>query len=328
MNSKLKSAVGFLCAVALTSGVAHALPNTLDLNPNSLLLGDTAPPIAPFTTAGGDAGVYMGMNVSDTTSLSGVVFSAWGSMQVNYFKDATLTNFLGNNTNGNPQGTGLNFDSAQGWQMFMTVHVGGTGGWSPAGTFSTDNVSSVTLNLWAVQGGSTASFDSTSPGNQVSLTEQTNIGENNFSNMGIDGVNVGDAILLAKGTAIAGNSFLFTDKLTGTQQEDEWLLQFTLALQMTAEAGAGNFFSGAPGFDLFIRSGCVEFESNSIPLDKENATTFRTPNNGESTCNNNGDNRDKVLWDLGATEVHEPMALSLLGFGLVGLSAMVRRRRQ
>jgi hypothetical protein len=69
---------------------------------------------------------------------------------------------------------------------------------------------------------------------------------------------------------------------------------------MTAEAGAGNFFSGMPGFDLFIRSGCVEFESNSIPLDKENATTFRTPNNGESTCNNNGDNRDKVLWDLGA----------------------------
>ena len=248
--------------------------------------------------------------------------------------------------------TGGNIGLGSSYQIFALISVSGTGTWSstPQNGISPGFVSGATgtvnVQIYGVHGtgnsfaAATANDSSTlppvniTPGQSVSHTVLTGTNfpdfdgaTSNLSHVGSrtcwDGTAIGgssNCILLADGTATTFSIKAGGQSTTTNADTEEFILSTILSPESYA-AGSTGFFGADGNVTLTVNSGGTPTEAFEAVSDN---TCFSTP----IVCQLEGS--PGVSWAVSESvaSVPEPASLSLFGAALIGVSALLRRKRK
>jgi len=208
-------------------------------------------------------------------------------------------------------------DSPNTYYIVGTLQLNGSGNWGTGGSasrFNVNTLSSVSLNLYGVPGSACANLNTC-----IGLPTAQN-----GSNFGITGIPASDMLLIA--TANAGSLTPLSNQavetsnagttLGGTASE-EWTLSMAVTPENYAFGNNGFIQSIVPPSISFILDGGINTTGNG-----SGQPTWNDPNQTNFlVCDQAGS------LNLDPGPIPEPASISLFGAGLIGLGAMVRRRR-
>jgi hypothetical protein len=338
-------------ALVVGLGTTASLAASIDLYPGHnnngvLTLDPGGNPLIGVTGGGGS--FYEDLNISSTSSSHGA-----GTNQ-SFSGDLLID--IGSFNVGSTIGPA--------WNLFAVVQVAGTGNWS-SGDFTATSITTANLQLYGVQGnpppGNQTFINSLTDPNSHTLSVGTNtaMSSNNMGNFGLpnDSLNTiignsnqyhnnsanacdvssaltapthytatNNCMLLAWSTNLNASDLLKTIG-TGDNDDQEFSLISDLTLNPKAEGANGFFGSDNPNnMVLTINSG--EHSLGWVDVTDGNESHSFTYN----TCNSDGYEQtcgDAVNWDItDPSGVPEPASMAVFGTGLLGLGAMIRRRRK
>jgi len=209
-------------------------------------------------------------------------------------------------------------DNPNTYYIVGTLQINGSGIWktgSSLGKFKVTTLSSISLNLYGVPGSACANLNTC-----IGLP-----GAQNGSNFGITGIPASDMILVA--TANAGsltpnsnsaNEVTNAGTTTGGVASEVWTLTMNVTPENYAFGNNGFIQSIVPPSITFVLDGGINTTGNGT-----GAPTWTDPSNQTNFLVS--DQAGSLNLDPGP--IPEPASISLFGAGLIGLGAMVRRRR-